>query len=132
MQQEANGAATAAKPGGAPAVTLETLSGEDRLLSALCYPLWPIAFLLLLLQSRRSGFLRFNVMQSLAVNALGLVFYVACVAASGLPIIGWQSALVVPFLMPAWFVADLYLAVRAYAGYTTRVPIASEYASKHG
>ncbi|MDQ2817140.1 MAG: hypothetical protein M3T49_02860 [Candidatus Eremiobacteraeota bacterium] len=104
---------------------------DDRLLAALCYPLWPVALLLVVLQSRGSKFLRFNVVQALAVNALGVVFYAAYVAAAHLPVIGWQSWLVLPFLMPAWFLFDIYLAVRAYGGQTTRVPLAADYAAKY-
>ncbi|MBC5825480.1 MAG: DUF4870 domain-containing protein [Candidatus Eremiobacteraeota bacterium] len=118
--------ASAAKP----TIVVEE-SHDDRLLAALCYPLWPVALLLLLLQSQRSKFLRFNIVQSLAVNILGVLFYAAYMASSHLPVIGWQSMLVMPFLMPAWFLFDLYLGVRAFGGQTTRVPLAAEYASKY-
>jgi uncharacterized membrane protein len=103
---------------------------EDRLLSALCYPLWPIAVIVLFLRAQRSKFLRFNVVQSLAVNALGVLLYLMYAAAQNIPVIGWQSALVLPFAMPIWFFVDLYLAVKAYGGQTTKVPIAADFASK--
>lgn len=124
-------AAQAAPP--RPTVTLveDPPSGEDRLLAALSYPLWPIALLVLLLRSERSKFLRFNVVQSLAVNALGVALYVMYAAASHVPVIGWQSALMLPFAMPVWFFVDLYLGVKAYGGQMTRVPIAADLASKY-
>jgi uncharacterized membrane protein len=104
---------------------------EDRLLAALCYPLWPVAMIVLFLQSQRSKFLRFNVVQSLAVNALGVGLYAIYAATSHFPVIGWQSALVLPFAMPIWFFIDLYLGVKAYGGESIKVPIAAELASKY-
>ncbi len=131
-----NGAAFTAPPPTAPArptvaVIDPPASPEDRLLSALCYPLWPVALIVLFLQSSRSKFLRFNVVQSLAVNALGVALYVMYAAAQHFPVIGWQSALVLPFAMPIWFFVDLYLAVKAYGGENIRVPIAADVASKY-
>lgn len=114
-----------------PTVVEEVASPEDRLLSALCYPLWPVAMIVLFLQSQRSKFLRFNVVQSLAVNALGVALYVMYAAAEHFPVIGWQSALVLPFAMPIWFFVDLYLAVKAYGGQSIKVPIAAEIAGKY-
>lgn len=104
---------------------------EDRLLAALCYPLWPIAMIVLFLQSQRSKFLRYNVVQSLAVNALGVALYAIYAATSHFPVIGWQSALVLPFAMPIWFFIDLYLGVKAYGGESVKVPIAADLASKY-
>ena len=104
---------------------------EDRLLAALCYPLWPVALIVLFLQSQRSKFLRYNVVQSLAVNALGVGLYAIYAAASHFPVIGWQSALVLPFAMPIWFFIDLYLGIKAYGGESIKVPIAAELASKY-
>jgi uncharacterized membrane protein len=126
-------AAAAAPPKAAPstaAVIDEQTTPEDRLLSALCYPLWPIALIVLFLQSKRSKFLRFNVVQSLGVNALGVLLYVMYAAAQHIPVIGWQSAIVLPFAMPIWFFIDLFLGVKAYGGQTTHVPIAADIATK--
>mgnify|MGYP001431591194 CR=1 FL=1 len=104
---------------------------EDRLLAALCYPLWPVAMIVLFLLSQRSKFLRFNVVQSLAVNALGVGLYAIYAATAHFPVIGWQSAIVLPFAMPIWFFIDLYLGVKAYGGESVKVPIAAELASKY-
>ena len=94
-------------------------------------PLWPVALIVLFLQSKRSKFLRFNVVQSLAVNALGVGLYMIYAAAQHFPVIGWQSALVLPFAMPIWFFVDLYLAVKAYGGESVQVPIAADVAAKY-
>jgi uncharacterized membrane protein len=128
-----SGAASQAAAPPRPSVTVveEPASPEDRLLSALCYPLWPVAMIVLFLQSQRSKFLRFNVVQSLAVNALGVALYVMYAAAQHFPVIGWQSALVLPFAMPIWFCVDLDLAVKAYGGQSIKVPIAAEIAGKY-
>jgi uncharacterized membrane protein len=120
-----------AEPPPAATVVEPAPTPEDRLLSALCYPLWPIALIVLLLQSNRSKFLKFNVVQSLAVNALGVALYAMYAAASHMPVVGWQSELMLPFAMPVWFFIDLYLAVKAYGGQTTKVPIAADVASRY-
>jgi uncharacterized membrane protein len=106
-------------------------SPEDRLLAAVCYPLWPLALLMVFIRSHRTPFVRFHVVQALGVNALGVLVYLAYNFASGLPVVGWQSALLLPFMMPAWFFLDLYLAVRTYGGHSPRVPIAADYAEKY-
>ncbi|HET9343503.1 MAG TPA: hypothetical protein VFO25_11380 [Candidatus Eremiobacteraceae bacterium] len=124
-------AQTAAPPRAGVTVVEAPPTPEDRLLAALCYPLWPVAMIVLFLQSQRSKFLRFNVVQSLAVNALGVGLYAIYAATSHFPVIGWQSALVLPFAMPIWFFIDLYLGVKAYGGESVKVPIAAELASKY-
>ena len=107
-------------------------STEDRVLAALCYPLWPLALLLLLLPSGHAKFVRFHVLQSLAVNALGVALYSAYALLGNLPVIGWQSAFALPFVVPAWMLADLYLAIRAGTGQSPRVPFAADFAAKFG
>ena len=104
---------------------------EERLLAAVCYPLWPLALLMVFLRSHRTQFVRFHVVQALGVNALGVLVYFAYNFAAGLPVVGWQSAMLLPFMMPAWFFLDLYLAVRTYGGHSPRVPIAADYAEKY-
>ena len=108
------------------------VSAEDRVLAALCYPLWPLALLLLLPPSAHAKFVRFHVLQSLAVNALGVALYAIYALAANLPVIGWQSAFALPFLVPAWMLADLYLAIRAATGQSPRVPFAADFAGKFG
>ncbi len=124
------------QPGPArPAPTVSAIepppTTEDRLLAALCYPLWPIALLMLFIRSHRSAFVRYHVVQALGVNALGVLVYLAYSYSVNLPVVGWQSALFMPFMVPAWFFVDLYLAVRTYGGHTPRVPIAADYAEKY-
>lgn len=105
-------------------------SHDDRLLAAIAYPFWPLALLMLFLPGR-SKFLRFNVVQALLVNLLGVVLYALALVTAHLWVIGWQSALLLPFIVPLWFLFDVYLAARAYGGHTTRVPIAADYAQKY-
>jgi len=107
-------------------------TNEERVLSAACYPLWPLALLLLLLPSGHSKFVRFHVLQSLGVNALGVALYGAYALAAHLPVIGWQSAFALPFLVPLWMLADLYLAIRAAYGESPRVPFAGDLAARYG
>ena len=115
----------------APMVTVIDHSEDDRVLSAVSYPLWPVALFLLVFRSRLAPFVRYHAMQSLVVNALGVGAYFVYTAAANLPVIGWQSAVVLPILLPAWFIIDLYLGVRAYGGQRTRVPLVGEYAQRY-
>ncbi|HLN47685.1 MAG TPA: hypothetical protein VK216_05410 [Magnetospirillaceae bacterium] len=114
----------------APAVVVAAPSGEERALAAMCYPLWPLALLLLLLPPGRSTFVRFHVLQALGVNGLGLALYGIYALLANVPVIGWQSAFALPFLVPLWMLGDLYLAARAATGQMPRVPFASELASR--
>lgn len=112
-------------------VIVSEASDDDRVLAALSYPLWPLALFLLALRGKMSRFVRYHAIQGLLVNALGVGAYFVYSAAANLPVIGWQSALVLPILLPAWFIIDLYLGVRAYGGHLTRLPLTSEYAQRH-
>jgi uncharacterized membrane protein len=122
----------AATAGTVVAAAEPAVSSEDRVLAALCYPLWPLALLLLLLPSARDKFVRFHVLQSLTVNALGVALYAVYALLANLPVIGWQSSFALPFIVPAWMLADLYLAIRAATGQSPRVPFAGDLASKFG
>ncbi len=102
------------------------------MLAALCYPLWPLALLLLLLPAAHGKFVRFHVLQSLGVNALGVALYAVYALSAGLPVVGWQSAFALPLLVPLWMLGDLYLAIRAAVGESPRVPFAADLASKFG
>jgi len=113
------------------AVTVYDSSDDDRILSAVAYPLWPVALFLVALRSKLSPFVRYHALQALIVNAIGVGAYFVYSAAANLPVIGWQSALVLPILLPAWFVINLLLGIRAYGGHMTRVPLAADYAQRH-
>jgi uncharacterized membrane protein len=116
----------------APVAAAADVSAEDRVLAALCYPLWPLALLMLLLPSAHAKFVRFHVLQSLGVNVLAVALYAVYALAANLPVIGWQSAFALPFLVPAWMLANLYLAIRAATGQSPRVPFAADFANKFG
>ena len=103
---------------------------EERALAAACYVLWPLSLILLLLPSGRSTFVRFHVLQSLGVNGLGVALYLIYALLANVPLIGWQSAWALPFLVPVWLLADLYLAIRAATGQMPRVPFAGDLASR--
>lgn len=118
----------------APKVTVTDIAevgDDDRVLAALSYPLWPVALFLLALRGRMSAFVRYHSIQALLVNALGVGAYFVYSAAASLPVVGWQSALVLPILLPAWFIINLYLGIRAYGGHVTRVQLAADYAQRH-
>lgn len=125
-----SGTGTDGTPAASPAATASGATHEDRLLAAIAYPFWPLALLMLFLPGR-SKFLRFNVVQALLVNALGVVLYALTLFSAHLWVIGWQSVVLLPFIVPIWFLFDVYLAARAYGGQTTRVPIAADYAQKY-
>ena len=115
----------------AQAVVVSEAGDEDRALAAVSYPLWPLALGLIAFRGRLSPFVRYHAMQALLVNALGVGAYFVYSAAANLPVIGWQSALVLPILLPTWFIINLYLGIRAYGGHVTRVPLAADYAAKY-
>jgi uncharacterized membrane protein len=112
-------------------VTFPAAGEDDRILAALSYPLWPVALFLVALRGKVSSFVRYHALQALLVNALGVGAYFVYSAAANLPVVGWQSAFVLPLLLPAWFIINLYLGIRAYGGHVTRVPLAAEYAQRH-
>ncbi|MBV8081372.1 MAG: hypothetical protein JOY86_00150 [Candidatus Eremiobacteraeota bacterium] len=120
----------AASASPAAANTAVDATHEERALASACYVLWPLSLILLLLPSGRSTFVRFHVLQSLGVNGLGVALYLIYALLANVPLIGWQSAWALPFLVPLWLLADLYLAIRAATGQMPRVPFAGDLASR--
>src|SRR5579872_3127679 len=64
------------------AVTVYDSSDDDRILSAVAYPLWPVALFLVALRSKLSPFVRYHALQALIVNAIGVGAYFVYSAAA--------------------------------------------------
>lgn len=76
---------------------LPPLSEEDRMLSGLCYPFWPVVPPLVLLSSRRAEpFVHFHALQGLALGVLSTVGTVLLALAV------WLTLMVLPGSSPAF------------------------------
>lgn len=112
---------------------MDKLTAEDRLLAALAYPFWYMAFPIFLLAPRfqQRAFLKYHVYQGLA---LGLVILWGGVTlwttAAVLGKFGLFGLLLYPFLKLAeWaaFLATGYASVGAWLGNRTELPYITEF-----
>lgn len=111
-----------------PAPTAAEPSSNERLLAALCYPLFPIVslFILLVEEHKNKAFERFHAIQSLGV---GVVLWVVVLLLSIIiPVITFGiGALCVPFLVILPYIPLLYWAYKAYQGQYVEVPVVTKF-----
>lgn len=103
-----------------------TVAPETRALVALGYPLWPLAALALLDQSR-SPYLKRQAYQALAFNfgVYGLWYVLHFIAM--IPLLGMSAWPVLGLMLPVAFVASIVYGVKAWNGDDVRVPIVSDW-----
>jgi len=121
---------------------LPPLSEEDRMISGLCYPLWPIVPPMVLLGARRQEpFVHFHALQGLALGLLsvagagllvGLMWLILQVLPGGSPAFSGVIGLMVfsgGFLVLGFYLSFLlYTAWRASAGRFLRLPFLGSWA----
>jgi uncharacterized membrane protein len=99
---------------------MNTNSPNDKLIAFLCYPLWPVGVLVLLLDSMKTnGYLRVHALQGIVLAAVLWVLTTVIGAISG----GLLSLLV----GPASFVLSLYYGYLAYQERTVEIPVLSDF-----
>jgi uncharacterized membrane protein len=98
-----------------------------RLLSALCYPLWPVALVLLLLD-KREGDLRFHSLNGLGFGIVLILLWVIW-SFFGWFIPGfWFLSWILEIL---WLVFAIVYAIKAYEGGKPQIPVVTELVRKH-
>ncbi len=111
-----------------PAPAAAEPSSNERLLAALCYPLFPLVslFILLVEEHKNKAFERYHAIQSLGA---GVVLWVIVMILSIIvPVITFGvGALCVPFLVILPYVPFLYWAYQAYQGKSFEVPVVTKF-----
>lgn len=98
------------------------ISSDDKIWSALGYPIPLIALIVLLMEDKRSRpFIKFHAVQSLALNiALWILIFILTITVVG--------AICAPFL---WFVT-LWPAWDSYKGNYTNIPVVTNFIKNQG
>jgi len=101
-------------------------SSNERLLAALCYPLFPIVslFILLVEEHKNKAFERYHAVQALGAGVVIWVLFTVLSIILGATVI---LALCVPFLWILVLVPFLYWAYQAYQGKTFEVPVVTKF-----
>jgi len=99
---------------------------ESRALTALGYPLWPLA-LLALLDSKKSNYIRRQALQALGFNVGFAAFWALLELTSFVPVLGWSSSFVLLMMLPIFLVTSVYFGIKAWHGEPVRVPIISDW-----
>ncbi len=101
-------------------------SSNERLLAALCYPLFPIVslFILLVEEHKNKAFERYHAVQALGA---GVAIWVLFAILSLIMSVTVVLALCVPFLWIIVIVPFLYWAYQAYQGKTFEVPVVTKF-----
>ena len=109
-----------------PAPSAAEPSSNERLLAALCYPLFPIVslFILLVEEHKNKAFERYHAIQALGAGVVIWVLFTVLSLIMGATVI---LALCVPFLWIIVIVPFLYWAYQAYQGKTFQVPYVTKF-----
>ncbi|HHX65538.1 MAG TPA: DUF4870 domain-containing protein [Chloroflexi bacterium] len=101
-------------------------SSNEKLLAALCYPLFPIIsiFILLVEEHKNNAYERYHALQALGA---GIVVWVLVTILSTILGITVILALCVPFLWILGFVPLLYWGYQAYQGKEFEVPFVTKF-----
>lgn len=112
---------------------------EENVAGALSYLLGPVTGILFYLLEDKNQFVRFHAAQSTVLFGglfvLGVVLSIATTVLAIIPVVGWLIALVLGvvalLLVPAGFLAWLFLMYTAYVGKEYEVPVVGEYARQY-
>ncbi|MGH7755878.1 MAG: DUF4870 domain-containing protein, partial [Vulcanimicrobiaceae bacterium] len=106
--------------------TAVAVSPETRALTALGYPLWPLAALALL-DPKKSRYVRRQAVQALALNFGVYGLWIALTAIAQLPILGMSAFPLLALLVPVAFVASVVYGFKVWHGDDVRVPLVSDW-----
>ena len=109
-----------------PAPSAAEATSNERLLAALCYPLFPIVslFILLVEEHKNKAFERYHAIQALGAGVVVWVLFIILSTVLGATVI---LALCVPFLWIVAFVPLLYWAYKAYQGEYVEIPFVTKF-----
>jgi uncharacterized membrane protein len=101
---------------------MNEINDQDKLMSALSYPIGIVAIIILLVEDMKSRpFQKYHAVQALAVNIVLLVLSI---------VLGWTVILAcVPLLL--WFVT-IYWAIKAYQGEYFEIPVLTDFLKNQG
>ncbi len=102
----------------------EPLSPDtEKILSALGYPIWVIALVLILIAKPENKFGKFHGYQGLFFGIAWWVVVVVLSAFTRAPFIGWLFSVIGWFVGLGFFIVSIIYAVKAYQGKTFKVPV---------
>lgn len=105
---------------------------SNRLLAALCYPIWIIALVVILTEMKKDPFMRRHGWTGLFWGLAWVVIYIGLMILGNIPFLGWILVLVTgPLLWLAWLILSIYYAVQAYNGKSFAIPVVSDWAQKY-
>ena len=109
-----------------PAPSAAEASSNERLLAALCYPLFPIVslFILLVEEHKNKAFERYHAIQALGAGVAIWALFTVLSFLMGITVIG---LICVPFLWIAAIALFLYWAYQAYQGKLFEVPVVTKF-----
>jgi uncharacterized membrane protein len=103
-------------------------SDTSKLLAALGYPIWIVALIAILIEPyKNEKFVKFHAVQALALGIAEWVVIIAAQFLAVIPVIGWIVALVAWLIPLAVFVYQIILAIGAFNGNYSEVPILYPY-----
>jgi uncharacterized membrane protein len=109
-----------------PAPSAAEPSSNERLLAALCYPLFPLVslFILLVEEHKNKAFERYHAIQALGAGVVVWVLFVILSGILGVTVVGLVC---VPVLWIALIGVFLYWAYQAYQGKYFEVPVVTKF-----
>lgn len=104
---------------------VKTSSGiEQNVAGLLCYLLWVVTGIVLLLIEKENRFVRFHAMQSILIS---IVLFIISFILALIPFIGWILGLL---LAPITFILWIFMMYKAYKGEWIKLPIIGDIAKE--
>jgi uncharacterized membrane protein len=104
---------------------------EANILAFLAYLFPVIGALIIFLMEKQNRFVRFHAMQALLSYAAVIVIEIVVGVLGALPILGFVTCFVTPFLGLAFFVGWIILMINAFQGKYFKLPIIGDYAERY-
>jgi len=109
----------------------EEIKSEDKLFSAISYPIPLVALFIIFTDKKNVHFCRYHAWQALFLGLALLAISLAASILSFIPGVNCLVAILGSVLGLAWFVASILFAVKAYNGEYLVIPVISDFSKKY-
>lgn len=109
----------------------EELKNDDKLLSALAYPIPIIALFLIFTDKKNIRFCRYHGWQALFLGLAGFGLSLVISILGSIPGIGCAVAIIAPFIGLAWLIVAIIYCVKTMNGDYVVIPVISDFAKNY-
>jgi uncharacterized membrane protein len=109
----------------------EEIKSEDKLFSALSYPIPLVALFIIFTDKKSVHFCRYHAWQALFLGLAAMAISLAASILSVIPGIGCLIGIIASLIGLAWFIAAILFAIKTYNGEYVVIPVISDFSKKY-